>query len=155
MPDARLLDSLTPAEIKTAVLAEMGERGSAESYDLLDAVAKRCGSHRLNYGTDRPYEVRRIVDRYVARIGRAMAALADDDLLVRGGRGYKNIVTYHTPADWAAREARAEAAEAERTAENERWTQVMARLGDQEILMTTAGQLSLESWERLLGRAGW
>lgn len=155
MPDARLIDSLTPAEIKTAVLAELNERGSADSFSLLDAVAKRCGSHRMNYGTDRPWEVRRIDDRYAARISRAMTALADEGLLVRGGKGYRNIVTYHTPADWAARGVRAEAAEAERAAENERWTQVMARLSDQGILMTTAGQLSLESWERLLDRAGW
>jgi hypothetical protein len=158
MANDRLLDSLKPAEIKAAVLAEMNERGSAESYSILGSVAKRLDSREHNYGrTGRvnPYEERRVDDRYMSRVKRALETLTEEGTLVKHGSGYRNIPTYYTLDAWAAHQAAAREARDRAEEDTARWLSVAERLGGQEILMADPGHLSLSSWERLLDKAGW
>jgi hypothetical protein len=157
----RLLDSLKPAEIKAAVLAEMNERGSAESYELTVAVARRCGSNERNYPPDaRAWAIRDIDDRYVGRIKRGLESLTDDGILVKHGSGYKKIPKYWTQAAWAERERQALEAAAAEEAERQRWVKIADRLSVQGLLFSgmphsSPGRLSRDDWEKLLDKAGW
>lgn len=153
------LDSLTPAEIKTAVAALMPERGHAEAYQLLEAVANQLDSSRSE--TPGGYQHSRVIERYFGRVKRALDALAVEGTLVKVGAKERppngtspGSVHYYTPEAFAAAKAAYEEREAAELAEKLRWDLVANRLDAVEVTLKRDGSLSLEHWEHLLEATG-
>jgi hypothetical protein len=167
-----MLDSLTPAEIRTAVLAQMLEEGPcggrwAEAYMLYGPVAQRLGSGwgRSGMPEPGPYGSRRkeeaILNRYNGRVTRALESLAASGDLVKVGKdqpGPNGVtwsgVQYWVPAAYEKEKRTAEIKADAAAAEKLRWERVAVRLLPFDIMLKKDGSLSLDDWEHLLEATG-
>jgi hypothetical protein len=154
-----MLDSLTPAEIKAAIPMVFPEDGHAESHHLLDAVAEKLDSSRN--ATPGGFQHTRDLERYFARVKRALDALAAEGTLIRVGSKERppdgtspGSVHYYTPEAFAAAKARSEQREAGALTEKVRWERIAVRLLAADVTLRRDGSLSAESWERLLEVTG-
>lgn len=163
-----MLDSLTPAEIREAVLAQVLEEGRwTETYQLYGSVAKRLDSNWGGpglpapgpYGGRRQQEV--ILNRYNGRVARALEVLAASGDLVKVGKDQLGPdgtawsgVQYWVPAAYEKAKSDAEAAAVAAAEEKLRWDLVANRLDAVEVSLNKNGSLSLTDWEHLLEAAG-
>jgi hypothetical protein len=158
----RLLDSLTPAEIKAVVAEVFPEDGHARDYQVLDSVAEFLGSSRLDEGAfARAYGRAGVVTRFSGRVRRALDALAADGALVRvGGREQPpdgsppGEVHYYTVAGYKAAAATHEDRQAEAVLERARRHRIASRLSAVNVTLRPDGSLSPGDWEHLLEAAG-
>ena len=150
---ARLLDSLTPAEILPAVLAEVRKRGHAEWSDVATPVAGALDSSYVNTGAKYRWDTQKIQVRFEGRVKRALQKLADEGKLVRkDNAGYRGAPMYYTPEKWAEQQAEAEKRLQDKRTEVARWDRIRDRLGEQGFVLNEHQGLRAGSWERLLDR---
>lgn len=155
----RMLESLTPAEIKAAIPAVFPEDGHAESHHVVWTVAEKLDSS--SQAVPQGYSGNRVQERYIGRVKRALDALAAEGTLVRVGAQESppdgtspGSVHYYTPEAFAAAKARSEQREAEALTEKVRWERIAVRLLAADVTLRKDGSLSAESWERLLEVTG-
>lgn len=163
----RLLFDVPAWEVREAAEHVVLAQGSAEGWQLFDAVAARLGgvlTDRVSLGVDseRRYELSKAQNRWRGTVRRALRKLTDQGVVVMvprrttGPDGWAPNTVYYSPGAYKQAQEAGKQRRHEEAKLKARWNEIRKRLfNGPGVVLSNNLTLTAPEWEALLEKAGW